>query len=947
MPRAYRLYATNAFGDLAEHLTAGSLFNEHIEIGSTFYVETQFGTTPTIFSNYGSFYIPDRWGIFQTADWSYNNVGTLRLRVVGRLNYFAYDVRSSYIDDLTGIPYNLTKTKQVFPGQKLYLAFTDSLGGITQEVTVFLPKIIGTFGTTVLWVGTKGETYYDAGYATLAQGYIGSYGITDIATLSDSKINKGNKRFTDQTNFYENFRQNPLRFPKEGLTFGENFNTYSYRVQSATSWIFSPDYKVLIDLNDTGSYATTNWANRITNYGGIDKAQKHWSGKYETSEWAPTFADENNELFGSMYYSRYDIRDKQIMLTAMITDKPMQYTTQFTGKIRSTKWIDGKVTITANDELRNLVNRKFVFDYSCVGTIINGQQYGIVKQIVGTSFMFDDMGQVSHIQKWSKSSPKLLNVAFQTGLGIWNAVSGNYIGVGLNAAAIGIELGKGESKLDNAYIEYRDDNLIADDTILSGNGIKFYNQSINGTAENSRGPLYNKKEYTVVGGTFVHGIYATVNVDDTTGINLGDFIYVKKPLEFSGDPNTIIRNILCGSNIDFPYQSGTTYLYADGKDYERKIVKGDFSASWNSEISAYANLSLYKQVGFDSNPFDEIKEIIESCQLYFYVDGNNDFAISSIDGKDILRTQPAIATYSDVYGNILDGFSYSKSTEDAYGHLIYKYGYGGKQNEFSRKKEFSIPSSQFETIEKTIESKWVHNDDDAYVLAYRAFQKFGTGYESITLPTTLYGLLNNVGDLIRVNHRTGNVVNKTFEIVSQSKDLDGNSVSFDAENVEYINNQGLCEWGTVFNTISGTSKGGYSFVGRWTDVNVGTIGTFNQALNAETSFLRKGNYTPNLIGRYIGIGSSFHGNVEICAVIGQWYYNSISTQVFEVVRGLFNTISRPINVGDTVYDLGPANLKNGYVIGARDGYKQSSVYGMLYATTVGINPLIGTSFKFF
>ena len=945
MPRAYTALPSSIMGSTGNAQT--QFYNEGSFVARTMYPNSfhfsiEWGTSTTGTTVLGTFYYPNGMdeldygkGLFY-----FGTAGTLRLRI----NKEGYNFNKIYLnDDAQQINKAFSPSNAIERGDLLRFFFIDRFLLESNILDIRLPNIIGTVGETVLWIGTKGETYYDSAYTQLACGYIGTRSISDSVTIVDADYKTSKIPISDDFGVWDNINYKPRKF--RDLVFArDTFELFSIKHQAATSWIFNPEYRVLIDLNNTGMYATTNWHNRIENYSSIDKAQKHWSGKYETSEWSPTFIDENNELLGSMYQEGYDVRDKTIMLRAKTTDTILTWNTQFTGKIKSTKWQNGKLNLTVNDELRNLVNRKFAFDYTCLGTVIDGIQYGIVKQVQGTYVYFDDKGQKSTIRRKSKIRPNYFNVAFNTVLGVVNGIAGNYPGMVINAGAVGVELSKSGEKLDSAYIQIQDDNLIADDTILGQTGVKFYPNAINGNAKNSNSQLYPLLEYNIVGGTFCYGLYATVNIEDTTGINVGDYIYIRKPLIYSGDPDTIIKNILTGSNIDYPYTRDVPngenlgYYYNDGVLVAPK--PSDFNNNWNSELSAYDSLSLYKQIEFTSNPFDEIKELIETCQLYFYIDGDNKFAVSSIDGKDILRQNNGLATYSDVFSNILKEFSYSKSTEDAYGKLIYKYGYNSN-NEFSRKKEFVNKYSQFEAIPKTIESKWVQNDDDAYVLGYRAFQKYGTGYETISIPTTLYGLLNNVGDLIRVNHRTGSIVNKTFEIVAQEKDLDNNQITFEAENVEYINNQGLCEWGASFSALTINSKSGWSNIGILTSLGTSpSIGNLGGSYNSYTTVI-SGLGLGVLENHYFVIGSSNFGNIEICACVNTYITSAL------IIRGLFNTISKPFGPLDKLYDIGPIKLKSGYTEISREALLPNSLSHILFATTYEINPLIGTSFKFF
>jgi len=897
----------------------------------------QYGGIGSIYS-IGSFYYPNSWDLTFFTSNAHDSLATLCLQISCSRQFQFNEHVAIIADDINfGITYK--NQHKINFGKKINAGFS-SQNAFSTYFDIFLPEIAGTAGTTILYVGTKGETYRDSGFATLACGYIGKRTISDSVVVSESKSRKGQIPFSDDVNIFETVRFSPRRY-KETIQVSDYIDTRSIKVQTATSWLFRPDYRILIDMDDSGQFATTSWHERVQSFGNIDKAQKHWSGEYRVSEWNPVFADPYHELYGSFYGGTRDIRDRKIAVRAMVRSKPLVWTTQFVGRVKDTTWKDGRVTISTQDELRGLPDAEFVYDYQNIGTVIKGKSYGVVKAVVGTEVMFDDMGETRTIIRKKKSSQNFFNIAWNAVLGVYSAITANFAGVAFSAANIGFGLSGGGERVTNSYLEIEDDNLIPEDSVL-GATLKFFPGSFSGTADNRNSPLFPRKEYTPSGGTFAYGLYATLYFEDTSGINVGDFIYSKKPLFFAGNPREVIQAILCGSSITNKYSYPGTY---DERSWfgraSRETARNDFDSNWESEFSPLEQMHVQRVV--DSSPFEEIKKLTESCQFYFYVNQDNKFAVSVINGKDVIRTATNISTYSQSYGNILDGFEFSRGIDSAYGGIVYRYAYDHKKNDFSRKIELYNKYSRFISKPKEIEAHWIFDDDDAYTMAHRALMRFGTGVDTVKIPTSLAGVVNNLGELIRVQHRFGSLDYKTFEIVGQAKNLDS-GVDFDAESVEYANAQGIAEWGSGFGTYSSISRNSYSCLGRTTDA-VATVGSVLTSYSPFATTIVVGGSKRQYEGRYVCFGSNAYGGVEICAVSSVTYLGALSS--LTVTRSLFNTISRPIVANDTLYDLGPVSQKPNYTGFSKDALQPNTISGIRFATTQGINTAVGTSFRFF
>jgi len=907
----------------------------------------------------------------------FGTVGTLRI-IVYKESQFG-DNSKSYIKttrfDNTVELFQHDQALQAYDQLQLGIIEDDTQGTTPNwtdtNVLINLPTL-GTEGTTFLWIDSDGKTYSDSAYATIACGSLAKRSFSDTVTFTETNPKLPRKSFNDYAEFTENFKWNPRRYPVEIITFADYLALTSLRHGTITNWTFQPNYKILFEENGDGSFATTNWAERIKSFSTIEKQLKHWTGDLQVGNWSPSFVDESQELWGSLFGNGAEPRGKQLRVSAMINTNPLTYVNQFTGAIDSIQVKDGIINFQLKDLLKDLPNRQFVYDYANLGSQAYGRKWGIVLKVYGTDVMFDDYGDVEWIQRKKKGRTFLESLGISLLTAGVSAITGGWAGAAIGAAGGVLSNRPQNDRVIGAYYKIQDYDKIPDDLVSSGQRVKFYSGSISGVATNLNNPLTKQKEYIITGGTLRFGIFGTFSFSDTKDIKVGDYLYIAQPVSMKGSPNQIIRALLTGSNIDYPYLNDKIL---DGKRKSDKdfrgnwlpsitlgTIPGDFNSNWDSELELADLIEISKTIlqNDNSTPFDELKEIASDLQLSFYISEENKFSIKSIRPRQLLFATTS-ATYSEDQ-QIKSGFSFSRGNTEAYAGIRIWYDYQGEgigiNQGYSKLLEVKFPNSVARVTQfKEIKSKWLRNDIDAKTIAWRFQTHTELGVDSISIPTTLYGLINNITDTIRVSHTTGSLTNRLFEIIGYRKAFENSTVDLEAIDVQRTYGRGNCKWASAIQE-SGTLPSGVSRIGYATTLNSigsinGTLGIFSsddfQVKDYTAVKIFNGLTVRNYAGHYIGFGSKVGTNpsmnyMEICELLGVYTTFGIFDGVSHVAvfkRGLFDTIPRPYFPNESFYDLGPIQ---------RDQFG-SYVGTVLYCylgTSYDINSsILGTAYKFF
>jgi hypothetical protein len=772
---------------------------------------------------------------------------------------------------------------------------------------------------------------------------VGTLSITDqIVDWSDTLPSKDKFGISDVVPMSNWYRFSPRRYPTEILRMSDWAQITSSRHGTITDWQFRPDYRILIDNYD-GNYATTNWHGREHQFNSIHKSIKHWTGDLEVGNWGPQLADPDNELWGSLYGTGLESRGRSIKLNAMINDRPLTYVSQFTGDLQRTQWQNGIVTFDIKDKLRELPNRSFVYDYLNCGSTNGAQTWGVVKKIVGTQVMIDDFGDMTYVERKAKGRSVLESIFTGVVGGVLGFVAGGPAGAVMGFMGGFADKPPTSDKLIGGYYQIQDYNAIPDDMVSSGQKVKFYPGSVCGLATNSNGYLYTQPEKTIAGGTFAYGLYGTLSfaASDINGINVGDYLYTRRPLAFTGSPNQIIKSILTGSNIDKPYGTGgdsVIYPKTPGGVVNFIWIKPDFDSNWDTEFANLELVELSNVIDQDTSPFNLIKEITQETQVSFYINENNQFVVRTVRPRGF--TDTSVATYSEG-NNILDGFQYTRGVDEAKAGFRMFYSFigdsAGAAYEGGFNKKIEIPYNTLPGVTEwtEVKSKWIQKDEDAKIIGWRARVNEENGIDRAILPTTLFGVIQNVTDSIRVSHRTGSLTSRLFEIEGYDKDFGNNKVTLQLIDAQRLYGRGICKWsGTPAQYDNGYS--GYSYTGVFT--GLGTLGQISGTFNSwDTEIaLASPSLWQSFIGNYMAFGSNSNNGIEIVQL------TEIKAGVGIFRRAMFNTISQTY-FNDYAYNLGPSSSDK-YGNPVVNSYA-GSTYRL--ATTYGIPSPIGTSFRFF
>lgn len=983
MPTPFKLNAGSSGDSTGYYLELGSffqprsLYNESLRF--RFYWGTASNGTAWTFD---LFYPEGKREYYNGTEWystgvvinnPFGTIGTLRL-IIYKESQFGGN-QMSYLETTNSdnqLIQSFQYNQSIQQYDQLYLSIigwaSPTLKAVTRAL-VHLPSLAD--GTTFLWIDSDGKTYYDSAYTVLACGSLAKRSFSDSATFTETRVKLPKSAFNDYAIFTENIRYNPRRYPVEKIQFADNIQLTSLRHGTITNWLFQPDYKVLFDENGDGTFATTNWAERIKSFSTIEKNLKHWTGDLQVGNWSPSFIDENQELWGSLFDNGADPRGKELRVSAMINTNPLTYVNQFTGAIDSVQVRDGIISFQLKDLLKDLPNRQFIFDYANLGSQAYGKKWGIVLKVYGTDVMFDDYGDVGYIERKREGRTFLESLGVSLFTAGITAISGGWAG-----AAIGFSGGflgnlPQSDRIIGAYYKIQDYDKIPDDLVSSGQRIKFYSGSISGIATNLNHPLTRQKEYVIAGGTLRFGVYGTFSFADTKNIKVGDYVYVAQPITLKGSPNQVIKALLTGSNIDYPYLND---IILDGQIRRRKrwggwfmeptlgTIPGDFDSNWDSELEITDLMNISKTIiqNDTSTPFEEVKEITSDLQLSFYISEQNKFTIRSIRPRGLLFATSS-ATYSE-HQQIKSGFSFSKENAEAFAGIRLWYDFQGAGiglNEgYAKLLEVEFPNPVARVTQfKEIKSKWLRNDIDAKTIAWRFQTHAENGVDKISIPTTLYGLINGVTDTIRVTHTTGSLTNHLFEIVGYGKNFEASIVNLEAIDVQRTYGRGNCKWATASEesgtVASGITRTGYMSFPTNIGSIAGTLGLFPSddfpVKDVVGVKVYNGLTIRNYSGHYIGFGSYIGTNprpryTEVCELIGVYSSFNLFDGISYVAyfrRGLFNTTPKVYFTNESFYDLGASQQDQfGNYIG--------TILHYYLGTAPSINSsILGTAYKFF
>lgn len=641
----------------------------------------------------------------------------------------------------------------------------------------------------------------------------------------------------------------------------------------------------------------TDWNRRALSLPTLAKQYDNWTGNFQAAVADLELADTDGAVYSSLYHSGKKPFGEPVAMYVKISENPNYYMEVFNGHITGVSRRRGAVNLTMEDDVANLYNARIVPDYATVATIINGILYGTVKDVIGTNVYLDDYGDVHLIFRQHKDEGgdwwgAFLGAAIGGVIGFFTAGAAPAVGAAIGAGAgffNGIPSGGGAGYTEY-YYQVNDYNAIPDGMVLGGQNLKFYSGWVDGRANHSKGSLYGIPAMKVRGGEFQYGVYGTIEIDDAFhNIKKGDFVYAQVPALYAGSPDTIIVNMLTGSNCSVEYR------YPD-----------NFSPDWISQTAALRHAYAVGVItDFDENGvMDAINSLAEEFGFTFYLDESNRFSVRSAFTKSVTGTD-VIGTISEDYNVIGEGLTWEESLRVSYTDLQLKYKpmWGGV---FEQEINMPLNSATYYGAQKrvkTINCKWIRDGLTGQFMATRLARRYGTITRRVKGQISLYSVPFRLGEIVSVTSAvTG--TGKPYEIVSYSKDFNTGITEFEGDDAHVLyGTRAFFTFGTYTGDANQDGHAGFATVkcypvyyepmpwGRRTKGAEGINHT-----QGEIPLYTDAGYpidTPTYVGSYIRIGAV----EEILRVTGiaTTYSTRISSNDYTVVsyiveRSSYNTL---------------------------------------------------------
>jgi len=630
----------------------------------------------------------------------------------------------------------------------------------------------------------------------------------------------------------------------------------------------------------------TDWNRRCIEPPSISKSVENWTGKFQTGEVTFSLADTDGSVAGSLYgdtWGSVSPIGKLVAIYTKVVDNPENFMPVFSGNISKVERSKGLTSLTVEDSIRNLYNSQFVPDYAGLATQIGNSLFGTLKDVQGTTFYIDDYGDI-----------RLIKVKTQESGDWWSNIIGGVVGFGLGVITGGLPLVAGPviaggvsgflsgglqktGAKEQSYYKVEDYNAIPDGMVFGGQPLKFTTGTMDGRANGANGAMYQVPSHRVRGGEFQHGIYGTIEIDELLhNVRKGDFVYSELPIIFTGSPDDIIVNMLCGSN------STVRYSFPD-----------DFSERWFEQTAPLRHIEAYGQIqSFDTGGvINAIGELAQEFGFTFYVDEKNKFSVRSIRPRRLTGVS-ILGTISEDFNILNDGIKRIDDIKNSYTDISLKY----KDTFFGNlyEQEIKVPLScatYYGGLRRVlnIESKWIHDSITGQFTATRLTRRYATVISQIDCEVSLHSVPITVGEILDC---TGWAIgsHKPFEVVAYQKDFSRNVTSVTLQDALSIYDS------RAFWFVSGTanSKGTGGDVGAFGTLLAtltgafgayGTTGATYSMTDTEFSVIYSGALTP-IAGSLFKIGSN---SEEVLYALPN-YKSSLAGFTYTVIRGMFNTM---------------------------------------------------------
>ncbi len=220
-----------------------------------------------------------------------------------------------------------------------------------------------------------------------------------------------------------------------------------------------------------------------------------------------------------------------------------------------------------------------------------------------------------------------------------------------------------------------------------------------------------------------------------------------------------------------------------------------------------------------------LKNALEPLSALWSVSSANTFRLSTYGPR----------TLSEVIGTITGNEVISSSVETSddtiVNNVTLEYGHVYETGSFSKKLQLKGSFwGSTNDFPKTIQSKWLNNDNDARITCQRLLSRFQKPVPKLTLEIPLTRLTADVGSLFAVTDTDMDYTSKVFEVVGWEKDLANNRTEtlemWDGDAV--YRSKGYAKWegdNSLTAVVSGTSLSGWGTGGTVNNINTDFFGT--------------------------------------------------------------------------------------------------------------------------
>lgn len=286
---------------------------------------------------------------------------------------------------------------------------------------------------------------------------------------------------------------------------------------------------------------------------------------------------------------------------------------------------------------------------------------------------------------------------------------------------------------------------------------------------------------------------------------VGTWMYFEGTFRLQGGPGTLFE-WLTTSRIVEPFFGGTDI---------------------NSNVLSFTNQvvpTYYFDRTFlpgESDPFEALKDLFQSTQALFSLNGNNQFEFRAYGPVDLSAT-PGTILQAD-----LTDSSITNSAEDYVNRVVFRYDYNLEDDKFYKDLELKGSTWTRETdTPKEIESKWVHNSVEAEGIAAKVLSRYQFTRPKVNLSGPLKLLEYGVGTVLSINDPDSFGTGKLAVLTGVAYDFDNFQVTLEAEDGDALYRQrGYARFDSIGGTVTGTSKSGFSASGTVHNINTVKYGS--------------------------------------------------------------------------------------------------------------------------